>query len=94
LTYRTCVRPDHLFLGTQAENIHDMVAKGRWGGGGPPGERAPTHKLTEQQVRTIFATPNYCGITVDLARQYSVSTHAISMIRTGKTWRHLSLMVS
>lgn len=24
-----CVRPDHLFLGTQADNLHDMLAKGR-----------------------------------------------------------------
>lgn len=24
-----CVRPDHLFLGTQADNIHDMIRKGR-----------------------------------------------------------------
>lgn len=24
-----CVRPDHLFLGTQDDNIHDMIAKGR-----------------------------------------------------------------
>lgn len=25
----TCVRPDHLFIGTQADNVADMVAKGR-----------------------------------------------------------------
>lgn len=28
-----CVRPDHLFLGTQAENLQDMVRKGRHSGG-------------------------------------------------------------
>jgi hypothetical protein len=27
-----CVRPDHLFLGTAADNSHDMVRKGRWAG--------------------------------------------------------------
>jgi hypothetical protein len=25
-----CVRPDHLFLGTQKENIHDSMSKGRF----------------------------------------------------------------
>jgi hypothetical protein len=25
----TCVRPDHLFVGTQRDNTHDMIAKGR-----------------------------------------------------------------
>lgn len=25
-----CVRPDHLFIGTQSDNQRDRVAKGRW----------------------------------------------------------------
>jgi HNH endonuclease len=32
---KLCVRPDHLFLGTQADNMHDMCRKKRWRGGAP-----------------------------------------------------------
>ncbi len=29
---KLCVRPDHLFLGTASDNVHDMIAKGRHSG--------------------------------------------------------------
>ena len=35
---RSCVRPDHLFIGTYRDNIMDAVLKGRNGFGGPPAE--------------------------------------------------------
>lgn len=38
-----CVNPEHLFLGTQQQNLEDAIAKGR---------RA-AHKLTDEQVREI-----------------------------------------
>ena len=28
-----CFNPDHLFVGTQGDNLRDMAAKGRWRGG-------------------------------------------------------------
>lgn len=44
-----CVRPDHLFLGTKADNSLDMVQKGR----NRKGESHQTARLTEEQVREI-----------------------------------------
>jgi hypothetical protein len=46
-----CVRPDHLFVGTQADNTADKLAKGR--GRGAVGERNAKAKLTEVDTRTL-----------------------------------------
>ena len=81
-----CVRPDHLFLGTQQDNMSDMVAKGRHNPGHVPGEKNGCSKLTEVQVRSIRQS-NLPGVV--LARKYGISPAQISDIRNRKSWRHL-----
>jgi HNH endonuclease len=44
-----CVNPDHLFLGTNADNMRNCAAKGRTA----RGQKSGMHKLTEDQVREI-----------------------------------------
>jgi hypothetical protein len=50
-----CVNPAHLFLGSQADNVADMIAKGR--AHDSRGERAGNVKLTSEQVTAIRAEP-------------------------------------
>jgi hypothetical protein len=62
---RLCVRPDHLFLGTQKDNIADMLSKGR--GSLPPGTEARReqnvcsrgHEFTEANTR-LYDGRRYC----------------------------------
>jgi hypothetical protein len=79
-----CCYPGHLFLGTQQDNVDDMMRKGRK----PCGERVKNHKLTESQVREVLAQP-YRTVT-ELGRVYGVNHHTISDIRNGKTWGYLT----
>jgi hypothetical protein len=68
-----CVNPDHLFLGTNADNMIDMILKGR-------GKKA---KLTPDDVRAIRADSRGCK---RLARIYGVQPSTIRHLRSGKTW--------
>lgn len=81
-----CVNPDHLFLGTQKENIADMIKKGR---GSPPPPNLGT-KLTAKKVQRILKTW-WCGgvLKCDLAAQYGVSASMIGQIIQGSAWKHL-----
>jgi len=90
---RNCVRPDHLFLGTHAENMSDRNRKGRqakgkqnWNKVPPKGERNPAAQLTWNQVREIrvrLAAGESCR---SLGRIFGVSKSTISAIRCGHIW--------
>jgi len=84
-----CVNPSHLFIGTQQDNVDDMVNKGRDGRGTNPaqGTQANKSNLTEQDVLNIRADTTTSH--KDLAPQYNVTYHSIRHIRTRQTWTHI-----
>jgi len=75
---RACVRPSHLFLGTQADNMRDMAAKGRWGRG--------RVILSEDMAAEIRARRQQGEKQATLARDFGVSQSQISLITNGKSW--------
>lgn len=85
-----CVRPEHLFLGTNKANIADMVAKRR----NTRGESHPKAKLTERQVREIRSsyTPKLVGgwTIPALAEKYGLSTSTVGGILRRKIWRDVA----
>ena len=82
-----CVNPDHLFLGTIADNNADMLAKGRASGGSLKGSMSPSAKLTEADIAEIRSRPKIS--LVNEARKYGVSTTTIWRIRRGEVWSHV-----
>lgn len=78
-----CVRPDHLWLGTESANIQDCITKGRNGIGGASGESNPQHKLTDGQVHEIMRRMMAGEKPVDLAPVYGVTPNLLQLYRRG-----------
>lgn len=76
----TCVNPDHLFLGTQSQNIADRNAKGRQS----KGETHNKAKLTSEEVTQIREMR---GSHRSIAERFSMSHTAIGAIKRGQTWK-------
>jgi hypothetical protein len=87
-----CVNPEHLFLGTSADNVADMDTKGRRRTVLPRlhGEQHPTSKLTEEAVLAIV-TEGRAGVTMtSLAFRFGISEAQVRRILTGEHWSHLT----
>jgi hypothetical protein len=82
-----CVRPDHLFLGTQRANLRDAAAKNRT----MRGEDHVFHRLTEAQVLAIRRRHAEGTSQADLAREYGLHHQHVRNIVVGRNWRHLPI---
>lgn len=81
---RSCVNPDHLFLGTHRDNMHDMIRKGRSGLG--------RYKLTKAQMLTIREKLSLGATTTGLAKEFNVSSTCIWYIKHNRSWVDKSLI--
>lgn len=86
-----CCNPNHLFLGTHAENMRDAASKGRNGAQRQPeirnGERNPAAKLTPSQVDEIRDLYAAGGISQpQLARRFGVGQSQINRILLRQSW--------
>lgn len=98
---KLCVNPDHLFLGTQLQNIADKMVKGRqakgdriWTRSHPElikrGEASPNSKLTEDDVRAIRTSYNLKEANqYELAARYGVSQRLVFNVIHRRTWKHI-----
>lgn len=77
----SCVRPDHLFLGTPADNVIDMVMKGR--NVACPGPKNGAVKLTPEQVRAIYLDPR---TNKEIGISYGIASSLASYIRQRRLW--------
>jgi hypothetical protein len=84
-----CCNPDHLFLGTHADNMKDRQAKGRTRTGVLRGVSNPGAKFTAEDVRSIRARVAGGETRTALAQEYGVSISAISLITRHKHYREV-----
>lgn len=86
----SCVNPQHLFAGTNLDNVRDKIKKGRCYTGNQKGENNGASKLSDTQVskiRELYNSKKYT--TLKLGEMYNVNRSTISYIVNNKTYKHL-----
>lgn len=97
-----CINPDHLGLGTNAENTEDRTKKGRHRAASGDshymrrnpllrsGSNAPAARLNEMAVLEILRLHS-SGITQEnLAKKFGITRSGVSAITTRRTWKHIN----
>jgi hypothetical protein len=82
-----CCNPDHLFAGTNDDNVADKLAKGRQTSpGDQSGDKNRAAKLSASQVEQIRKRIAAGHTNTAIAKDYGVTHQLISRIRRGRSW--------
>ncbi len=88
-----CCRPDHLFVGTQKDNMNDCRRKGRVAHNKAVGERNGQAKLDVEKVRYIRQRAADEGksyaLQLALSRELHVAPRTIGKVINGERWGHV-----
>jgi len=79
-----CVNPEHLFIGTNADNVADKIAKGRQRQ--PKGSAHPRARLTEEKVMAIRVDARTREV---IAAEYGVTVRTIEAVQWRENWTHI-----
>jgi len=82
-----CINPEHLFLGTNLDNVKDKMKKGRHRNNTPKGEGHWWAKLNNELVIKIFLDK---GSQHKIADFYNVSQSTVSEIKRGVRWKEVT----
>lgn len=78
-----CVNPDHLFVGSNADNVKDMDGKGRRKNSPKHGESHPMARISNEVALSIF---NDSGKHAEIAARHGVKIGTVDQIKTGIQW--------
>lgn len=79
-----CMRPDHFFVGTHAENMADMAQKGR--ANKPAGSLNGRARFSEERVKAVRQDA-FDGLTLtQLEAKYQAPRGTLQHIVSGRTW--------
>jgi len=84
---KICTNPQHLFIGTNEDNVNDMLKKGR----NPIGSKVGTSKLVEKDVIEIKKLLHLGKTSVEIAKDFNVTYQAIQLIKKNINWKHITL---
>ena len=88
-----CCNPNHLYAGTNAQNVSDKMARCRQSHTGLPGSRNPAANLNERavlEIKRLLQNDNSRTMSAVIKARYDISAAVLSAIRRGKTWAHVT----